>query len=174
MPPLRERPEDIAPLVEHFIDTFNARYGKKVRMVDPKVMRFFERHHWPGNVRELERSIEHAFVFIKGPVIFERYLPEVETSAHRPATPHTLGPGRDTWWLSTQRTTPTRLLINWTSSWRSSNATPTVGREWEMSSASTAVNIETWRLKSHDDLNALRDRVLASRHPNRPEISVTD
>jgi transcriptional regulator with PAS, ATPase and Fis domain len=96
VPPLRERPEDIAPLVEHFIKKFNTRYGKKVRSVDPKVMRFFKRYHWPGNVRELERFIEHAFVFIKGPVIFERYLPKAEIEPLGASTPESIGPGSDT------------------------------------------------------------------------------
>jgi transcriptional regulator with PAS, ATPase and Fis domain len=76
LPPLRERKEDIDPLVKHFISRFNCKYEKDVRAVDPKVMRFFRRYHWPGNVRELERCIEHAFVFAKGPVIFAYHLPD--------------------------------------------------------------------------------------------------
>jgi len=92
IPPLRERPEDIPPLVEHFIEKFNIRYDKKVRSVDPKVMRFFEKYHWPGNVRELERSIEHAFVFVRGPVIFHRYLPNAVEFNPPPAEAAATGP----------------------------------------------------------------------------------
>ena len=92
IPPLRERPEDITPLVEHFIEKFNAGYGKKVRSVDPKVMRLFERYPWPGNVRELERCIEHAFVFVKGPVIFRHYLPQTDAFDPSPASPAAPGP----------------------------------------------------------------------------------
>jgi PAS domain S-box-containing protein len=78
IPPLRERREDIPLLVEHFIAKFNALYGKQVRAVDPKVMRLFMDYPWPGNVRELERVMEHAFVFVKGPVIFLSNLPALE------------------------------------------------------------------------------------------------
>lgn len=81
IPPLRERKEDIPPLVAHFIDIFNSRYDKQVRSVDPKVMRIFMNHSWPGNIRELERILEYAFVFVKGPVIFERHLPEIPNGA---------------------------------------------------------------------------------------------
>jgi PAS domain S-box-containing protein len=78
VPPLRERIEDIPLLVDHFINTFNLKYDKNVRLVDPKVMDFFKTYHWPGNIRELERCMEHAFVFVRGPIIFPRYLPEME------------------------------------------------------------------------------------------------
>jgi DNA-binding NtrC family response regulator len=75
---LRRRPEDIPLLVEHFIKKLNAKTGKCVHSLDPKVMRRFMAYPWPGNVRELARCIEHAFVFVKGPVIFQRHLPELE------------------------------------------------------------------------------------------------
>lgn len=80
VPPLRERKEDIPSLVSHFIKILNSRYQKRVRSVDPKVMRIFMNHHWPGNIRELERILEYAFVFVKGPVIFERHLPEIKST----------------------------------------------------------------------------------------------
>ncbi len=85
LPPLRERREDIPLLVDHFIGLLNEKYGKDVRSVDPKVMKIFMNYDWPGNVRELERAMEHAFVFVKGPVIFERNLPDMEPP--RPSTP---------------------------------------------------------------------------------------
>ena len=78
LPPLRDRPEDLPMLVAHFVDRFNAAYGKRVRGVDPKVMSRFERHKWPGNIRELQRALEYAFVFVKGPVITPSHLPELE------------------------------------------------------------------------------------------------
>ena len=84
IPPLRERPEDIAVLVDHFIKRFNQKTGKEVRAVDPKVMQIFMAHPWPGNVRELERVMEYAFVFAKGPVIFPKNLPEL-TGQARPS-----------------------------------------------------------------------------------------
>lgn len=78
LPPLRERKEDIPLLVNYFIKRFNKKYNKSVRSVDIKVMRFLSSCDFPGNVRELERVIEHAFVFVKGPVIFMSSLPERE------------------------------------------------------------------------------------------------
>jgi len=75
IPPLRRRPEDIPLLVAHFIKQLNQRYKKQVRSVDPKVMRLFTGYAWPGNVRELERVMEHAYVFVKGPVILTTNLP---------------------------------------------------------------------------------------------------
>ena len=78
LPPLRERPEDIALLIQHFIEKFNLKYKKNVRSVDPKAVQQLSRYHWPGNVRELERCLEHAFVFVKGPVIFAHYFPELD------------------------------------------------------------------------------------------------
>jgi len=84
LPPLRERPEDIPLLIDHFIHKFNSKYNKRVRSVDPKAVKRLSRYHWPGNVRELERCIEYAFVFVKGPVIFAHYLPELDDDV-RPA-----------------------------------------------------------------------------------------
>lgn len=78
LPPLRERREDIPLLVEYFKTRLNKKYGKEVRGLDPKVLRLFMTHPWPGNVRELERVLEHAYVFIKGPVIFLQNLPAMD------------------------------------------------------------------------------------------------
>ena len=85
--PLRERPDDISLLVDHFIRQFNRRYEKTVRSVDPKVLDNLRVYHWPGNVRELERCIEHAFVFVKGPVIFARHLPDLHELEASPPPP---------------------------------------------------------------------------------------
>ena len=78
LPPLRERPEDIPLLIDHFIQKLNLKYNKRVRSVDPKAVKRLSRYHWPGNVRELERCLEYAFVFVKGPVIFAHYLPNLD------------------------------------------------------------------------------------------------
>jgi transcriptional regulator with PAS, ATPase and Fis domain len=78
LPPLRERPEDIPLLIDHFIQKFNSIYNKQVRSMDPKAVKRLYLYHWPGNVRELERCIEYAFVFVKGPVIFAHYLPDLD------------------------------------------------------------------------------------------------
>jgi PAS domain S-box-containing protein len=88
IPPLRERQEDIPLLVNYFIRRFNKKYSKNVRSVDLKVMRFFQKYHFPGNVRELERALEHAFVFVKGPVIFMSNLPSREEFSFSETLPH--------------------------------------------------------------------------------------
>lgn len=75
IPPLRHRLEDIPLLVKFFIRRFNRSLGKQVRSVDKAVMRLFMQYHWPGNVRELQRTLEHAFVFVKGSVIRPHHLP---------------------------------------------------------------------------------------------------
>ncbi len=91
LPPLRRRREDIPLLVSHFMERFNRSYGREVRMLDPKVMKLFMTYDWPGNVRELERTLEYAFVFVKGPVIFIKHLPPLEGQGDQPPladTPH--------------------------------------------------------------------------------------
>jgi transcriptional regulator with PAS, ATPase and Fis domain len=58
VPPLRERREDIAQLVEHFIRLHAGRAGKKVRAVDEKTLEMLRTYSWPGNIRELQNVIE--------------------------------------------------------------------------------------------------------------------
>jgi transcriptional regulator with PAS, ATPase and Fis domain len=87
LPPLRERTSDLPLLVEHFIAKLNARYNKRVRSVDPKVMAEFKKYPWPGNIRELERVLEYAFVFVKGPLITAGLLPELSAAEQVPPAP---------------------------------------------------------------------------------------
>jgi two-component system NtrC family response regulator len=72
MPPLRDRPEDIPLLVEHFVRRFAERTGKKIDGVDDKVMLELTRYEWPGNVRELENTIERAVVLSTAPLLNSR------------------------------------------------------------------------------------------------------
>jgi DNA-binding NtrC family response regulator len=58
VPPLRERKEDIPPLVEHFLHQHAATAGKEIRGVDEKTMEMLKRYSWPGNIRELQNVIE--------------------------------------------------------------------------------------------------------------------
>jgi PAS domain S-box-containing protein len=62
LPPLRERKEDIAPLVAHFVGKYNERTKKGIAGLNPDAMRMVMDYCWPGNVRDLENAIEHAFV----------------------------------------------------------------------------------------------------------------
>ncbi len=80
LPPLREKREDIPILVKYFLEQLNRKFNKKVRGVDPKVMKILCRHAWPGNIRELQHVLEYCFVFAKGPLITERHLPRLESA----------------------------------------------------------------------------------------------
>lgn len=75
LPPLRERPGDVAPLVEHFLRKLSARTRSSVTGVAPRAMDMLQRYQWPGNVRELENVIEHALVFAQGDQITVEDLP---------------------------------------------------------------------------------------------------
>jgi two-component system response regulator AtoC len=76
VPPLRERPEDIPLLVDHFVARNNARLGTRIRGVDEHARKILLAYHWPGNVRELENVIERAMVLADGDVIGEADLPD--------------------------------------------------------------------------------------------------
>ena len=69
LPPLRERAEDIPQLVAHFLDIFNEKFGKAIRMVSDDVMNLLFQYPWPGNVRELEHIIERACIICRSDVI---------------------------------------------------------------------------------------------------------
>ena len=69
VPPLRERPEDIAQLILHFIDKTRERLHSKVDGVSPAAGRALQSYLWPGNVRELENFIERAMVMAAGETI---------------------------------------------------------------------------------------------------------
>ena len=62
LPPLRERPEDIALLVEFFVRKYASQMNKKIRGLTAAAMARLQQHAWPGNVRELENAIERAIV----------------------------------------------------------------------------------------------------------------
>lgn len=69
LPPIRERKEDIPPLVEHFLKKFNKKMGKNVKGLSPLAMQRLMIHDWPGNVRELENTIEFAMAMTQQNVI---------------------------------------------------------------------------------------------------------
>ena len=74
LPPLRERREDIPPLVAHFLERFNKDNNRKLR-VSAGAMRILYNCYWPGNVRELENCIERTATMTKGDVIEELDFP---------------------------------------------------------------------------------------------------
>ena len=75
LPPLRERREDIGPLVEHFLRKNAAANDKPVFHISPEAMQVLMGYDWPGNVRELEHAIEHAVTLTSGAVVLPEDLP---------------------------------------------------------------------------------------------------
>ena len=62
LPPLRDRRQDIAQLVSHFVDVFSRRMGKQIHHVAEETLQAFASYSWPGNVRELQNLIERAVI----------------------------------------------------------------------------------------------------------------
>jgi two-component system response regulator AtoC len=76
LPPLRERPEDIPLLVEHFLHKFRESLRMEVESVSPAAMRALTEYPWPGNVRELENTMERALVLTEGSQVKLEALPD--------------------------------------------------------------------------------------------------
>jgi transcriptional regulator with GAF, ATPase, and Fis domain len=66
IPPLRQRKEDIPLLVNHFVNKFNKKTGKKIKSVSKETLNTLQKYNWPGNVRELESIIERAVIISQG------------------------------------------------------------------------------------------------------------
>ncbi len=95
LPPLRERTEDIPQLTAHFLDIFNEKFAKNIRLASDEVMELFSVHTWPGNIRELEHAIEHACIICRSDVITLGDLPQEltrVTSAKPAADTHSIKP----------------------------------------------------------------------------------
>jgi len=76
VPPLRERGDDIALLLEHSLRRFSAELGKDVHAMSPDAMELLLRYPWPGNVRELEAVVRQSLLQSTGPVVLQEFLPE--------------------------------------------------------------------------------------------------
>jgi len=77
--PLRERREDISPLVHAFVTEFAATMDRRIDTIPARIMKALEGHSWPGNVRELRNVIERAVILSTGPVL-EVEMPAVSVS----------------------------------------------------------------------------------------------
>jgi DNA-binding NtrC family response regulator len=94
LPPLRDRPDDIPMLVDHFLRDIAASKGTPPRRISPEVMRRFQSYRWPGNVRELRNVLEQMMVLAEGEVLTERDLPDqVAESAHIAPNPSEIPTG---------------------------------------------------------------------------------
>jgi PAS domain S-box-containing protein len=82
MPPLRERREDIRPLIEHFVHKFAAQMKKSITSIPSKTMEMLVRWDWPGNIRELENFVERSVILTPGSVL-QAPLSELQTVVER-------------------------------------------------------------------------------------------
>ncbi|MFI5295949.1 MAG: sigma-54-dependent transcriptional regulator [Thermodesulfovibrionales bacterium] len=85
VPPLRERREDILPLVWSFVQEFGKRMGKRIESIPQKGAEALQAYPWPGNIRELRNIIERAMIITTGPVLHAD-VPKIEGSAERSGT----------------------------------------------------------------------------------------
>jgi two-component system response regulator AtoC len=76
IPPLRNRREDVALLVDHFLARNNARMGTRVRGLSGEARKLLQEYGWPGNIRELENTLERAMVLAEGEILEIGDFPE--------------------------------------------------------------------------------------------------
>jgi two-component system response regulator GlrR len=81
LPPLRERKDDIVPLLEHFLKKYSQHMKKEVKGITPEALRKLMLHDWPGNVRELENTIEYAVAMTQSDTVTEDYMLQGKTIA---------------------------------------------------------------------------------------------
>jgi two-component system nitrogen regulation response regulator GlnG len=76
LPPLRERGDDLAMLIQQYLRRFNRELGREVREVAPEAMERLRAYSWPGNVRELQNVLQLALLRATGSVLVPEFLPE--------------------------------------------------------------------------------------------------
>jgi DNA-binding NtrC family response regulator len=69
IPPLRDRIDDISPLVDHFLQIYCKKYKMPVKRLNASTMKRLEKHHWPGNVRELQHAVERAVIMSESNIL---------------------------------------------------------------------------------------------------------
>ena len=62
VPPLRDRSEDIEPLVMHYVEVYARRMGRRIEHIPPETLAAFRSYRWPGNIRELQNLVERAVI----------------------------------------------------------------------------------------------------------------
>lgn len=87
LPPLRERPDDIPALVQHFTRLFSSRMGRTIESIPSSVVEHLSKYSWPGNIRELQNVIERAVILSPGKVL---HVPlndlQLDTAINRAST----------------------------------------------------------------------------------------
>jgi PAS domain S-box-containing protein len=89
VPPLRARKDDIALLLEYFIDRFARQAGKEMKSVDKKTLELVQAYPWPGNIRELQNVVERSVVLSETGIfsVDESWLSRTSSSSTQPASP---------------------------------------------------------------------------------------
>lgn len=91
IPPLKDRPEDIPIIIQHFLEQHNQKSGKKIMGLSPEAVARLSAYAWPGNVRELRNAIEYALVLCQGAQINSHHLPQkIAAEAICPSPPEAL------------------------------------------------------------------------------------
>ncbi|MBE0657965.1 MAG: sigma 54-interacting transcriptional regulator [Bryobacteraceae bacterium] len=75
IPELKERPEDIVPLADFFVEHYNRKFKRHIEGIAPEAMNMLQRHDWPGNVRELRNAVERAMILEDSSYITPQSLP---------------------------------------------------------------------------------------------------
>ncbi|QNI33401.1 sigma 54-interacting transcriptional regulator [Alloacidobacterium dinghuense] len=81
LPPLRERREDVPPLVNYFVRRFSRQMNKSIEHIPDEVIEVLKSYHWPGNIRELQNFIERSVLVTPGPVLSPR-IAELKVLMH--------------------------------------------------------------------------------------------
>ena len=89
VPPLRDRPADIPPLIAYFLRRFNERFRREVKGIAPDALTAMTAYDFPGNVRELENLLERAFALGARDEIERANLPELSVKVEAPAATST-------------------------------------------------------------------------------------
>ena len=84
LPPLRERIDDLRPLVQHFLKRFSRDLGREVREVAPEAFERLRGYTWPGNIRELQSVLKQALLHASGPTLLPAFLPAFQDEPGRP------------------------------------------------------------------------------------------
>jgi len=83
-PPLRKRKEDIPLLVQHFVEKYEGKMGRKIRNIPDKLIEDFMHYDWPGNIRELENKIERALILTHGNTLhYDDWIPKIGLDVHK-------------------------------------------------------------------------------------------
>ena len=123
VPALRERPEDLQPLAQYFLEDFCARNNFKSKTVDPEVYPILEKYHWPGNARELRNAVERMAILTPGDRLDAESIPIEIRLARQAGARSTVQEARE----SAERGQILRALEE--SAWNVSAAARTLGME---------------------------------------------